>query len=694
MHQKPKEQPATQSTHPSLSNVKNASPCRKPAGPYFGTVPLALAMVFSLSHCHGSGTGGNNGQDGSTNDMSANGDGPNTTGDMPSSTTDGMGVAGVVPPPYEPVCTADNWCYNTPLPQGNDLHSVFTVSATEVWTVGSGGFAWHFTGGKWQTAPTGITQSLNSVWGYVSNAVWAVGANGTILFWNGTMWAPVMSPTTNNLNGVWGSSSTDVWAVGDNGTVLHSSDGVTFKDMTTAAVTAMGGNTNDLNGVYGFSSTNVWIVGAGSNFGTAGTILNYTANGFSASTKVPANGELYGVWGIDAGDIWAVGVNGLLLRNNKGGNSWVQYTSTSQTNATLHAVYGQSTKNILAIGELNTILEWNGTKWGPATNVQSYAQTQYGASGNWIVGAGGRMAFFNNVDWVEYGVSPPLSTNQDMAPQDIGMTMQAPSVPLQNVTALAGSGPTDIWAIDTGNLIHSDGSTWTGVNTGVNAATTPLNALSVLSPTSVWAVGNGGTVVYYNGNKWTSMTTNTTNNLHAVYAFSANEAWAVGDYITLHYLNGTFTSINPNLNAPLRAVFGITPMNVYAAGDNDAIIQWNGTKWSNVSPVMGQFAFHAIWASSATDVWVAGDGGIFQHWIGTMWQEGTLGQSNLLAAYGFSSTDVWLAGQNGVTYHYEGPMTQFRGPQTGYAGSINAIWGASTHDVLAAGGQVILENKN
>lgn len=81
-------------------------------------------------------------------------------------------------------CSSDGWCWENPLPKGNDLAGV---------------------------------------WGTDANNVWAVGAGGTILKWNGTAWAPESSGTTNSLDGVWGADANNVWAVGHYGAILHKS---------------------------------------------------------------------------------------------------------------------------------------------------------------------------------------------------------------------------------------------------------------------------------------------------------------------------------------------------------------------------------------------------------------------------------------------------------------------------------------
>ena len=45
----------------------------------------------------------------------------------------------------------------------------------------------------------------------------------------------------------------------------------------------------------------------------------------------------------------------------------------------------------------------------------------------------------------------------------------------------------------------------------------------------VFAVGDGGTILHYNGSTWSSMTSGTTNYLRGVWGSSGSDVFAVGD---------------------------------------------------------------------------------------------------------------------------------------------------------------------
>jgi IPT/TIG domain/Photosynthesis system II assembly factor YCF48/Family of unknown function (DUF5719) len=73
-----------------------------------------------------------------------------------------------------------------------------------------------------------------------------------------------------------------------------------------------------------------------------------------------------------------------------------------------------------------------------------------------------------------------------------------------------------------------------------------LEDVFALDSNHVWAVGEKGTVLFYNGTAWSNpINVGTTSHLYAVVAFNENDVWVLGDKIKVHY-NGT------NWGAPVK----------------------------------------------------------------------------------------------------------------------------------------------
>jgi hypothetical protein len=147
------------------------------------------------------------------------------------------------------------------------------------------------------------------------------------------------------------------------------------------------------------------------------------------------------------------------------------------------------------------------------------------------------------------------------------------------------------------------------------------------------------------------MVTNLKFALNAVSVLSSSDAWAVGDSATVLHWNGTSWApvTIPGLPAAvsLSAVDALSRSNVWAAGIADAgtsnspettlLVHWNGTAWTRVASP-GSFSYPSFPAvtglsmDSATDGWAVGyvanydtgaNTGLALHWNGASWQQVT-----------------------------------------------------------------------
>src|SRR5947207_14074353 len=83
---------------------------------------------------------------------------------------------------------------------------------------------------------------------------------------------------------------------------------------------------------------------------------------------------------------------------------------------------------------------------------------------------------------------------------------------------------------------------WRGIG-GLNGAQTqlpsshPLQAIWGSGASEIWAVGDSGAIVHYDGSAWSLIPNSpTTATLHGVWGAAANDVWAVGDSgLILHF---------------------------------------------------------------------------------------------------------------------------------------------------------------
>jgi hypothetical protein len=193
---------------------------------------------------------------------------------------------------------------------------------------------------------------------------------------------------------------------------------------------------------------------------------------------------------------------------------------------------------------------------------------------------------------------------------------------------------TDVWLVGqfgsgsgaAARARHWDGGAWSDVNLGgVFDLGWYLLSVSAASTSSVWAVGaavgngsvtdtQGPLVAYYNGISWTiDRTLPTSQYLRAVYAAAPNNVWAVGDAGAIIHFDGTdWSSSTSGVTQPLYAITG-SGSTLWAAGAGGVILKKVGAGAWTVEQSGTTRTINALHATSATDVWAGGDQGLLLH---------------------------------------------------------------------------------
>jgi hypothetical protein len=71
---------------------------------------------------------------------------------------------------------------------------------------------------------------------------------------------------------------------------------------------------------------------------------------------------------------------------------------------------------------------------------------------------------------------------------------------------------------------------WSSASIG---ATYPLHSVWGTSASDVWAVGNAGTILHYDGTSWSSVSSGTLQAMNSVWGTSSSNVWAVGQSGTI-----------------------------------------------------------------------------------------------------------------------------------------------------------------
>lgn len=287
-----------------------------------------------------------------------------------------------------------------------------TSNGYDVWAVGqradATGVVLHLSGSGPTAAsvwteeglPAG-TPSLNGVSGSSANDIWAVGANSTILHRVNSNWLPSNDPqvgTGLDLRSTSLDAPSEGWIVGDNpqmgneggGFFWNGSQwvGAQFTPKPTAPLNAVGVMNGlglaagDGAAVYGWSaSQGAWMgfgvldVLAGANLyavgfdgqygyvcGQRGVIARALAGGSGTPTvellSQKAGGDLFGLFAVGRGNVYAVGAGGTILHATDGRTFTQEPSSFS---GDLRALWAASASDVYAVGVSGTVLHSSGT---------------------------------------------------------------------------------------------------------------------------------------------------------------------------------------------------------------------------------------------------------------------------------------------------------------------------------------------
>lgn len=275
-------------------------------------------------------------------------------------------------------------------------------------------------------------------------------------------------------------------------------------------------------------------------------------------------------------------------------------------------------------------LRWNGhtVQAAPALPPPPQGTSLFGWSGASFDSAADGWAMYSYVNLPAPADDPAFSTSPTIAARWHGgrwtVTPMAvspdPQTSPANAAAVASLSPGSAWAVggfgssnggSTGALTeHWDGTQWSLVPNPASAQPGAfLDALTVVSPTEIWAVGeqfssngDGSTPLaeHWDGSTWSTVAipagTGPYSSLDSVSADSAGDIWAAG-------LQGTLN------------------------GDGAPLLEhWDGSGWSTqqIPDVDSSTEPPHVYAAAADDVWLtvqdySGAPGSFLHWDGATW---------------------------------------------------------------------------
>lgn len=178
--------------------------------------------------------------------------------------------------------------------------------------------------------------------------------------------------------------------------------------------------------------------------------------------------------------------------------------------------------------------------------------------------------------------------------------------------------------------------------------------------------------------------------IHAVDVVEANDVFAAGDGgVILRRQNGAWAKMTSNTTEDLHALWARTGDDVWAAGENSTVVHWNGTEWSVVTGAPANIDFAGVWGSAADDVWFVGTGRAI-HWGGSsLTNPGSVITGSPVSIAGTAANDIWVAAENGKLSHFTTSWTFCTGATacavpTGLGNNFYAVAARTSSDVWAS----------
>ena len=211
----------------------------------------------------------------------------------------------------------------------------------------------------------------------------------------------------------------------------------------------------------------------------------------------------------------------------------------------------------------------------------------------------------------------------------------------------------------------------------------------------------------YSQPQWAKMVSGTTKHLYDIWGTSAANVYAVGDSGTIvHYDGENWLAMNSGVSTLITKIFGFSNNEIYTLTQDDlygnynsVILKFDGSSWNTFYEP--DFSVADIWGTSGSNLYIVGrdgGGGVLMHYKGSTWVEEFNSFPDfvdLSSIHGVSSNEIYaISGGTsaGYIYHWKDCSTtgQYSWNQTehvSFSGSPK-IWVSNENNAFAMGGDL------
>lgn len=433
-------------------------------------------------------------------------------------------------------------------------------------------------GGGWSAEPVPIEGTVTGLWQDTDGSMLATA--GTQLLVRDPVqsaWEPAALPATSQLLDIWGMGDGTLFLTGVGGTILRRVEGEWSRSET--------GVTDEIWGIVGNSASDLVAVGQN------GTILESDDGGATwHRVASPTDLPLFAVAADGTGRLVAVGAGGIVLLRD--GDNW-ELTATPTT-ANLFEVRSAGPGRFIAAGDGGVLFEGDGLTWQLIENLGA-SENLRAITGN----AGSRVAagWFGSVLDEAIGWGSVVN----------GSRIYAVHTPGDGNAFAVGQG---------GVAFERVAGNW---QPRVMPGSRSYYALAGPRALGRLAVGDGGSVLRFDGTIWEQMPVQATELLRSVW-FDGQRAVVVGENgVALLMEGGAWRRVPTGTNAFLRHVGGRDWQHLFAVGDGGVVLRFNGDGFHlETSPT--EVSLRGVTTRRNGETWMVGDGGRVYRREGSIWR--------------------------------------------------------------------------
>lgn len=565
----------------------------------------------------------------------------------------------------------NGWCWEAPLPQGNELRAVWGSAADDVWAAGAAGALLRWDGVTWTSwqGEVAVDETWSGLWGSSASSVWLVGEGTPTTAhlpqrFDGTAWRvdPWMAPSPPaRLLAISGDDAGNVVAVGPNG-LIATREAAGWRGVTHP----LGLNAHATSVAFDAPGS-CWVTLAGTVSGVA------RCDGGALDLVSPPNEVLLGLAASAPGELWAVGhaAGSGMWRSRSADGGWSVVLNGGKPLVAVTVAGGDA----LAVGEdtienaRTSAAEFNGLRneaiWSSPSR-----------SAGWVVGGMGEMARSASPgSWVTYNRALRVDLwSLRMTPQFIRACTQNGAVVFPNPSGPGWSkefvdGTTsnimDHWFTDDGSfgvLAEVYGileSRTPGDLTSYDAGPGFRDATAVWGSgrDDVWVASESGQTMHRTAAGWDAGFSSG-GRINDIDGTSATRAWMVGNGggVLRRAGDETWLSVAMAATIDLTGVWVPPPGGrVEAIAVGEGIYRYADAGWEVLEPASPTVRYEAVWGFGEDDFYVVGQRGAAVHYQAGRLIKLELGtRNNLLSVLGRTDAGVkelWVSGQQGTVLH-------------------------------------------